>query len=209
MTTAQTIYVHDAEMWDAHKAFGRHATDRVIHLQAMPRDSVDNIVDKIRRALKGGPLKTLIFNGHGNCGNIHVGQGINPTNYILFADLKSAFTAAAGGGDIEIHSCHFLASGQVSKHVYDTALGVRSTANPEDWLRMEQQGAKARAAVQKSGEGEEHAKRFAKVTGARVKAAYQAQMTDKVGKFEGLWGCAWPDGRFARYPAQVRPDRVQ
>ena len=211
MSHGEIVYVHDEEIWDSGNTFGRHTipgTAKVHHLACDKNESVEYIVDKVTRVLKGAPLKTLIFNGHGNCGAIFVGEHITKPKYIKLKPLRPYFLAAPGGGSIEIHSCHFLASGNVNERIYYLALGQRTAANFGSWTSMDEHGDKARTAIQKSGAGEECAKKLAAITGARVKASYMAQTTDKVGKFEGLWGCAWPDGTFKRYPARIRPDRV-
>lgn len=212
MAPAEIVYVHDKHIWDSGKTFGRHSgagTAKVHHIECDKDVSAALVAYKVQAALDGAPLKTLIFNGHGNCGSILIGHGINTGNFSALRVLRPSFMAAPGGGSIEIHSCHFLSSGSVNEKIYYLALGQRVWANRESWTSMDDHGAKAKMAIQKAGAGQKAALALAATTGARVKAAYLAQQTDKVGKFEGLWGCAWPDGRtFKQYPAQVRPDRV-
>ncbi|MEL6661146.1 MAG: hypothetical protein AAFR36_32165 [Bacteroidota bacterium] len=207
------IYVHDKHIWDSGNTFGRHRKERpgrVVHLEYGADAKVTDILSDVTKAAGSDGIFLLVFNAHGNRGCIFIGEGIMPQRYKYFKVLKPYFFKSRPKSlGIEIHSCYFAASSLVSQGENDTAGGSHTSANFSSWGAMPVHQLAVVDRLSRDGQGHLCAAKLADITGVNVKGSYTAQLTDKLGRFEGKWICARPKGKITVHPSSVAPAAIQ
>ena len=177
------LYVHDRDLYDAGRTFGRHRRLRdVEHLLVDNRTTIPRLAARIIAQVRHRrSIWLLIFNAHGWGGRVAIGTGLDEASVYDLAPVRDYMTP--GGRGVEIHACY------VASALIDNPCAHQNASCP-----------------QRHSVGVEFMRRMAHVLNSPVRASSHAQVgydsflgipqrgADDRGVFEGDMILVQPNG---------------